>query len=438
MTRFYLLCTSLILLSMTGLCDRLSTATADDWPQWQGPDRNAVSKETGLLQEWPKGRSAAGMEGDRDRPGDGRHCRETMDAFTRPATTPRRQLGYMPSMSLTANPCGVQRSDPAATQETSLSRSVPEPPPRWKAIDSTFSARMGTWSAARPTRARRFVRVNYVKDLGGIMPVWGFSESPLVDGDRIICTPGAPDGALMALDKRTGKPIWKCKVPEGPTGNRGFLGTSGAAYASAIAVDFEGVRQYVQLTATTLVGVAASDGQLLWRYDRASNRDRINCTTPLYHDGIVYAASAYDAGGGAVKLSKDASGAITAKEVFFSPRMKNHHGGMIIVDTCLYGAAGGNEGGFLNCLDAKTGAVLWSERQAPKGSLLLADGRLYLRTERGEMILIEPNRERFVERGRFQQPDRTREPAWTHPVIANGKLYVRDQDILFCYDIAKK
>jgi outer membrane protein assembly factor BamB len=231
----------------------------------------------------------------------------------------------------------------------------------------------------------------------------------------------------------------RCRIqPEGPTGDRGFLGTSGAAYASTIAVDFEGMLQYVQLTATTLVGVAASDGKLLWRYDRSSNTHRINCTTPLYHDGIVYASSAYDAGCGAVKLSKDSSGAITPKEVFFNPRMKNHHGGMMIVDDCLYGSAGGNQGGFLVCLDLATGKDLWSERNAQKGSLTMADERLYLRTEQGELILIEPNRERYVERGRFEQPDRSREPAWTHPVIANGKLYVRDQDVLFCYDITAK
>jgi outer membrane protein assembly factor BamB len=118
--------------------------------------------------------------------------------------------------------------------------------------------------------------------------------------------------------------------------------------------------------------------------------------------------------------------------------MKNHHGGMIIVDDCLYGAAGGNEGGFLVCLDKGTGEILWSERQAPKGSLVMADGRLYLRAERGDMILIEPNPERFVERGRFEQPDRTRDPAWSHPVIANGKLYLRDQDMLLCYDVKAK
>ena len=194
----------------------------------------------------------------------------------------------------------------------------------------------------------------------------------------------------------------------------------------------------MQLTATTLVGVAASDGKLLWRYDRPSNTHRINCTTPLYHDGIVYASSAYDAGVGAVQLSKDSMGGITAEEVFYNPRMKNHHGGMIIVDDCLYGAAGGNQGGFLVCLDLATGEDLWSERRAQKGSLTMADERLYLRTEQGELILIEPSRERFVERGRFNQPDRTREPAWSHPVIANGKLYVRDQDVLFCYDITAK
>jgi outer membrane protein assembly factor BamB len=137
-------------------------------------------------------------------------------------------------------------------------------------------------------------------------------------------------------------------------------------------------------------------------------------------------------------LSKQANGKIKAEEVYFSPAMKNHHGGMIVVDGCLYGAAGGNEGGFLVCLDFHTGEILWRERRAPKGSLVLADGRLYLRAESGTMILVEPNREQYLERGRFEQPDRSEEPAWTHPVIANGKLYLRDQDLLLCYDIKER
>jgi outer membrane protein assembly factor BamB len=293
------------------------------------------------------------------------------------------------------------------------------------------------------TEGKEVWRVNYVKDFVGIMPVWGFGESPLVDGDKIICTPGAEDATLMAIEKATGKPIWKCAVPEGPTGDKGFLGRSGAAYASVIAIDLEGERQYVQLTATTLVGVAATDGKLRWRYDKASTTHRINCSTPLYQDGMVFAAAAYDAGGGLVKLTRDAGGGTKAQEVWFSRKMQNHHGGMIVVDGCLYGANGGNGGGDLVCLDFKTGNVLWDGRSlpgrsAPKGSLTLADGRLYYRTEKGPVLLIEPSPKEFLERGRFEQPDRSREPAWPHPVIANGKLYLRDQDLLFCYDVKAK
>ncbi len=226
----------------------------------------------------------------------------------------------------------------------------------------------------------------------------------------------------------------------GPGGFGGRGGSGGAAYASAIAIDFDGQRQYVQLIARALVGVAASDGTFLWRYDRPANRMGINCSTPIYHDGLVFAASAYGAGGGLVKLSKDADGAVKAEEVWFSRKMQNHHGGMIVLDGCLYGANGGNEGGFLVCLDFKTGNVLWderndAERRAPKGSVVLADGRLYYRTEKGTMLLIEPNPKQYIERGRFEQPDRSQKPAWTHPVIANGKLYIRDQDVLLCYDV---
>jgi outer membrane protein assembly factor BamB len=199
----------------------------------------------------------------------------------------------------------------------------------------------------------------------------------------------------------------------------------------------------VQLTAKALIGVAASDGKLLWRYDKPANRMGINISTPLYHDGHVFAASAYGAGGGLLKLVKDAAGGVKAEEVYFTNKMQNHHGGMIVVDGSLYGASGGNEGGYLACLDFKTGKILWDEREsgkrrAPKGAVALADGRLYYRTEEGPMLLIEPSPKEYVERGRFDQPDRTAQPAWPHPIIANAKLYLRDQDLLLCYDVKAK
>ena len=222
-------------------------------------------------------------------------------------------------------------------------------------------------------------------------------------------------------------------------GGFGDSGGLGVAYASPIAIDFKGQRQYVQLTARALIGVAASDGKFLWRYDRPANRMDINCATPLFHGGMVFAASAYGAGGGLVKLNKDADGAVKAEEVYATTDMQNHHGGMILHDGCLYGASGGNEGGALVCLDFQTGKVLWDQRQSAgrraKGSLAFADGRLYYRMESGTLLLIEPDPKQYIERGRFEQPDRSRLPAWSHPVIANGKLYVRDQDLLLCFDV---
>ncbi len=236
----------------------------------------------------------------------------------------------------------------------------------------------------------------------------------------------------MALDKLTGKTIWKSQVPSSP----------GAAYSSAIAIEFEGQRQYVQLTAGALVGVAATDGKFLWRHDRAASNSDINCSTPVYHNGYVFATSVYGNGGGLVKLRKGANGGVKAEEVYFTNRMQNHHGGMILFEGNLYGANGGNSGGYLICLDFKTGNVLWDERRgekrAPKGSVAFADGRLYYRLEDGTMLLIEPSPKQYIERGRFVQPDRTRQPAWAHPVIANGKLYLRDQEVLLCYNVKAK
>lgn len=416
---------------------------------------------------------------------------------------------------------------------------------------------------------------NLVADFGGRSPMWSFRESPLVDGDKVICTPGGEETTIVALNKLTGETIWKTFVPDrgtgGPAQNRGpgggggpsmmqndpvlstldkdrnkeisadeiaaaptalsaldknqdgklsedevspqmgerggqgegqrrrrgpgimrmmkansaldadesgaieageiknavaalqkldanrdgkltedeagmkSFGTqnTGAAYSSAIAVDFSGQRQYVQFLATTVVGVSAADGKFLWRYDKPANGMKLNIATPIYHDGQVFAASAYGAGGGLARLNKSADGTITAEEVWFSKSMENHHGGVILHDGALFGANGGNGGGYLACLDFKTGEVLWNEkdsdkRRVTKGSVAFADNRIYYRTEEGPIVLIEPSRKEYVERGRFNQPDRTDKPAWAHPVIANGKLYIRDQDTLFCYDVKAK
>ncbi|MGE5607728.1 MAG: PQQ-binding-like beta-propeller repeat protein [Bacillota bacterium] len=408
-----------------------AAAESFDWPQWQGPDRNGVSKEQGLLKEWPKDGPALAWK-----------IKGLGGGYSAPSIAAGKIFG-MSNRGDDEVIWALSEADGKELWVTRLGPAFQQGMPQGKegtgCTPTVDGERLyvvglgGDLACLQVSDGKILWQRSFTRDFGGRLPTWRFNESPLVDGDKVICTPGGPDATLVALDKLTGKTIWKSQVPGNP----------GAAYASAIAIDFEGQRQYVQLTAKALVGVAASDGKFLWRYDKPANRNGINCSTPVYHDGLVFAASAYGAGGGLVKLSKDASGAIKAEEVYFSKKMQNHHGGMILLDGCLYGANGGNEGGYLVCLDFKTGNVLWDERdsgqrRAPKGSLAMADGRLYYRTEKGTMLLIEPNPKEYVERGRFEQPDRSEQPAWSHPVVANGKLYLRDQDVMFCYDIKAK
>ena len=397
-----------------------------DWPQWQGPDRTAVSQETGLRQEWPKGGPPLAWE-----------AKGLGGGYSAPSVAAGRVFG-MSDRGDDEVVWALSEKDGKELWATRLGASARQRMPQGRegpACTPTADGPLvyalgmgGDFVCLRAADGTVVWRKSLTADFGGGVPNWSYRESPLVDGDKVICTPGGREATLVALDKKTGATVWKAQVPGGP----------GAAYASAIAIDFGGQRQYVQFTRSGLVAVAAADGKFLWRYDRPANRMGINCATPVYHDGQVFASSAYGAGGGLVKLSKDDKGGVRADEVYATRNMQNHHGGMILLDGSLYGASGGNEGGWLHCLDFQTGKVVWDERPVPKGSVALADGRLYYRTEDGPVLLIEPSPKGYVERGRFAQPDRSRARAWPHPVIANGKLYLRDQGLLLCYDVKNK
>lgn len=423
-------------------------AAAEDWPQWQGPNRNAISAEKGLLQQWPEngpllawrvkglggGDSAPAVFGGKLYGMSNRDGKEIVWALSEADGTEvwTTELGD------------------AFEQRRPQSKEGPGCTPTIDG-DRLYVEGMGGRVACLQVDSGEIIwQKKMVEDFGGVVPTWSYRESPLVDGDRMIITPGGSAGTIVALNKMNGETLWATIVEKeqagtaqddkstrrGP-GRRGFNRgpSSDAAYASPIVVEIEGIRQYVQMTASSLIGVAASDGRLLWKYSRPANAMGINCSTPIYQDGLIFAASAYGAGGGAVKLTKKDDGKFEAEEVYFTTRMQNHHGGTIVVDGALYGANGGNGGGMLACLNFQTGEVFWIDRDAPKGALAFADGRLYLRDEEGPLLLIEPSKDRFIERGRFEQPDRSSSPAWAHPVIANGKLYIRDQDLLLCYDI---
>lgn len=405
----------------------VSTKSAD-WPQWQGPDRNAISQERGLMQEWPEGGPPLAWKTTVLGGGDSAPSIAAGRIF---AMSNRGEDEVVWALSESAgDSLWVTRLGPVFNQRMPQGKEGPGCTPTVDGERLYALGLGGDLVCLRVGDGGIVWRRSLPDDFGGEVPRWSYRESPLVDGDKIICTPGGEDATLVALDKLTGEMIWKSQAPNIPK----------AAYASAIAFDFNGRREYAQFTHRSLIGVAAADGEFLWEYKRPANGHGINCSTPIYHNGRVFASSAYGAGGGLVKLSEDADGDISAEVVWFSREMQNHHGGVILHEGCLYGANGGNEGGALVCLDFETGEVLWDEGErdeprAPKGSVALADGRLYYRTEGGTMLLIEPNAEHYIERGRFEQPERSDKPAWSHPVIANGKLYIRDQDVLFCYDV---
>lgn len=404
------------------------SSLAADWPQWQGPNRDAKSPDTGLLQEWSEGGPPLAWKTKDLGGGDGGPAIAAGRIYgmsNRGADEVVWALSEKDGSEIWVKPLG-----PAFDQSWPQSKEGPGCTPTVDGERLYVLGLGGRLACLRAQDGQIVWRHSLTEDFGGRIPRWSYRESPLIDGDKLICTPGGAQATLVALDKATGETVWTSQAP----------GSPGAAYASVIAFDFEGQRQYVQLTAQTLAGVAASDGKFLWRYDKVANRTGINCSTPLYHEGQVFASSAYGGGAGLVKLSRDANGGVKADEVYSIRDMQNQHGGMILVDGCLYGATGGNEGGALMCLDFKTGKMRWDQRdnvgRRAKGSLALADGRLYYRLEDGTMLLIEPNSERYVERGRFEQPDRTRLPAWAHPVVANGRLYIRDQDVLLCYNVS--
>lgn len=260
-------------------------------------------------------------------------------------------------------------------------------------------------------------RKNILQEFGGRNPSWLISESPLIDGDRIIVTPGGRGAGIVALEKMTGKLVWACKELSDEAG-----------YASCIAGDIDGVRTIMNLTSRAGVGVRASDGKLMWHYEKVAN-DTANCATPVLQGNRVFYSSDYGTGCAALDL-KAQRGSVEAHEAYFSRDMKNHHGGIVLYNGHLYGFSDA----ILTCLEFATGKMMWRNRSVGKGSLTIADGYLHLVSENNIVGLAEATHEGYYERGRFSIPDKGW-PSWAHPVVCGGKLYIRNQDTLTCYNI---
>ena len=407
-------------------------AKPGEWPQWRGPNRDGISAETGLLKEWPKGGPPLAWKAK----GLGEGFSGVSVAGGRIFTMGNRSgkevviaLEETGGKELWAAEVGAVRGDGGGMPGPRCTPTIDGPLVYALGLNGDLLCLEASGGKVR-------WRKDLVAEFQGETPVWGYSESPLVDGNRLVCTPGGKEATLAALDKATGALIWKSFVPRGTDKLYGAdpKKPDGAEYSSMVAGEAGGIRQYVQFLKTGVAGVAAGDGKFLWRYNRTAN-DTANVCTPLLRDGFVFAASNYAVGGALVKLeAKD--GTVAAKEVYFNKQMQVHHGGVICLGDLLFGF----DRVQIRCIDFKTGKNLWVDKdeRITKGSLAAAEGRIYARSENGPVALLEASAAGYVEKGRFDQPGRSSASAWPHPVIAGGRLYLRDQDLLLCYDIRER
>ena len=400
--------------------NNLAWAGPNDWPQFRGPNRDGVSTETGLLKDWPSGGppliwKATGLG----------NAYSTVSVLE----------GRIYTIGDHSGSSFVEVLNVVDGKQVWSSKLGKGGAPGWGGFEGPRATptvnggqvfAVGQWGELAcydAATGKEQWHKDYTTDFGGKRPEWGYSESPLVDGEKVVVTPGGERGAIVALNRKTGAAIWATKD---------F--TDEAHYSSLIAEEIGGVRQYIQLTAANVVGISAADGRILWRASRKGATAVI--PTPLYSDGIVYVSSGYGIGCNAFKITAS-GGKFTATQTYANKVMVNHHGGVIKVGDYVYGFS---EGKGWTCQDLRSGEAKWQDKEKlGKGSEVYADGRLYLRQEdKGTMMLIEASPEGFKEHGRFEQPDRTDKKSWSHPVVAGGKLYIRDQDELLCYDVKAK
>ena len=408
-----------------------SDASAGNWPQWRGPQRDGVSQETGLQMNWETRPPELLWMGD----GLGRGYASVAVAGGRIFTTGNTS-GSQDVVAVSVENGNVlwktPVTDSAPKHSYEGSRSTPTVDgDRLYAVSSD-----GAIVCLQVADGRELWRRDFSEWNGRMMSGWGFAESPLVDGDRVICTPGGRDAMMVALDKNSGSEIWRAAAP--PTATvRGEQLKQGAGYSSAVISNGAGVKQYVQLIGGGVVGVRAEDGQLLWNYSDIANRTA-NIPTPITYGDYVFASTGYHGGAALLKLIADAHGVKAEEQYYLSgEEFQNHHGGMVLVDGDIY-AGHGHTNGFPVCLEMKTGEVVWggSTRGAGSGSaaVVAAADHIIFRYQSGEVASVEATPERYNLKGTLM-PEFQEDRSWAHPVVAGGRLYLREQDKLMCYEL---
>ncbi|HWA97927.1 MAG TPA: PQQ-binding-like beta-propeller repeat protein [Pirellulales bacterium] len=414
--------------STRGAAPNSTTPSTLDWPTFRGAQRTGVSSDTGLLQQWPEGGPPLLW----DMPGAGRGYASLAVAGERIYT-----LGDAPS---TANDqdeylLAFDRRTGKPVWKLKVGAPWTDGKPTWQSSRSTptadgnalyaLSAHGDLICCDAATGSERW-RKNLKTDFGGKKgDGWGYSESVLIDGPNLICTPGGEQATMVALDKRNGNLVWKTVRP----------GDRGAGHASVVISQIGKTKVYVQTTASGALGVRASDGKLLWSYE--IDKTTAVIPTPIVRGDLVFFSAGYKRGGALLRQVTDGLG-VKVEEVYpLNPALANKHGGIVLVGDYLYGDS--DDQGIIFCAELMTGEIKWKARGSGHGSasMAAADGCLYIHFSDGVMSLAKADPNGFVETGSFTVPGSGERPSWAHPVIVDGKLYLREQDHLICYNLRK-
>jgi len=384
-----------------------SAAQAANWPQWRGPNRDGISKETGLLKQWPTEGPALVWKAT----GAGRGYSSFSVAN-----------GKLYTMGLRGDREFVIAFDVATGKESwatahggAFRNDRGDGPRGTPTLDGDRVYALGgdgDLSALDARTGKLVWTKNVLKEFGGSNITWGISESPLVMGNKLLVNAGGPGASIVALNKSDGSLIWKSQSDK-------------AGYSSAMPLELNGISQVVFFTADRAVGLDVKDGRLLWEYGKPSN-DVANVATPIIRANRVFISSDYGTGGGVVEIKPDNK----AQEIWFSKDMRNHHSSSVLIGDYLYGFSSN----ILTAMRFDTGEVVWRDRSVGKGSLVYADGNLYCLSEKGVVGLVEAVPTGYKEKGRFRIPEDSL-PTWTHPVVAGGRLYLRDQDTIYAFDV---
>jgi outer membrane protein assembly factor BamB len=382
-------------------------AATGEWPQWRGPNRDGVSHETGLLKKWPaegppKLWTAKGM-------GQGYASVAVANGLVYTAGNVGGET-KIAAVDLDGNVRWQSGCGRAFAGQYAGSRGTPT-------IDGNklyYETPNGEVSCLDARTGQKVWSVDIMQRFRGQNIGWALSESVLIDGNNVICSPGGPNAGVVALNKANGETVWACKELSDKPG-----------YASPIVFDLQGVHQIVTMNSVAAVGIHAKTGKLLWRHEHRTNYDA-NIPTPIFYKGTVFIDSGYGKGGALLKLNPG-----DARQVWTTD-LDNHHGGIVLVDEHLYGSS---QNGKWMCVELRTGRTAYADGGVGKGSVTCADGMLYMLSEQGTMGLAPatPNGHTVV--SRFRVPAGGSGEVWAHPVVCGGRLYIRHGDALHAFDI---